>query len=223
MSRYLFPVVLLISGLAVLLSLGVWQVQRLDWKQDILADIDARILATPIDLPANPDPVKNRFQPVTMTGEIGSDALHVLVSGVAEGAGYRIIAPFQTNTGRIILVDRGFVPLTAKDAILTNGPATLTGNLHWPDEVDGWTPVPDLPKNIWFARDVPAMADALGAEPFLVVARETTSADPVLTPLPIDTASIPNDHLNYAITWFLLAAVWAAMSLFWITRIGKKA
>jgi surfeit locus 1 family protein len=222
MARLVFPILLGLSGLVVLCSLGMWQVQRLDEKQAILADINARIAAEPVAMPAAPDPVIDRFLPVTITGTFGDDVLHVLVSGVAEGAGYRVIAPFQTDAA-LIMVDRGFIPLDAKDAALSLDPQSLIGNLHWPDEVDNWTPEPDIARNIWFARDVGAMAAALGTDPILVVARNRSPVDATLTPLPIDTNSIPNDHLNYAITWFLLAAVWAAMTGFWITRLRKKA
>ena len=66
---------------------------------------------------------------------------------------------------------------------------------------------------VWYARDIPAIAAVMGAEPFLIVARQTFAPNDLgVTPLPIDTAAIPNDHREYAITWFLLAAVWATMS-----------
>ena len=94
--------------------------------------------------------------------------------------------------------------------ITSDTPTRLIGNLHWPQEVDGWTPDPD--GTLWFARDVSAMAAALDAAPILVVARALSPTNGVVTPLPIDTGGIKNDHLNYAITWFLLALVWALMS-----------
>ena len=97
----------------------------------------------------------------------------------------------------------------------------ITGTLLWPDDVNSNTPDPDLGKNIWFARDIPAMADALQTAPLLVVATTTTPADPRLTPLPVTTANIKNDHLEYAITWFLLALVWAIMSLYLIFRTTR--
>jgi surfeit locus 1 family protein len=110
------------------------------------------------------------------------------------------------------MVDLGFVPEAAKDADRMAAAVTVTGNLHWPDETDGWTPAPDATRGIWFARDVPAMAAALDSEQVLIVAREVTGADLGVTPWPIDTAAIPNDHRQYAITWFSLAAVWATMA-----------
>jgi surfeit locus 1 family protein len=67
------------------------------------------------------------------------------------------------------------------------GTVTVTGNLHWPEEVDGFTPEPDLARNIWYARDVDALAAHLGTEPVLIVARDLSVSDDPVTPLPVDT------------------------------------
>ena len=80
-------------------------------------------------------------------------------------------------------------------------------------------PAPDLARNVWFARDVAQMAVVLGTEETLVVARDAVV--PGIEPMPVDTAGIPNDHLNYAITWFLLAAVWAGMTGLLIWRNAR--
>ena len=100
--------------------------------------------------------------------------------------------------------------------------ARITGNLHWPQERDRFTPEPDAASGLWFARDVPQMAAALGTEPVLVVARAVEPADGAFTPLPVDTAGIPNDHLGYALTWFSLAAAWAGMTLLLLWRIRRR-
>jgi surfeit locus 1 family protein len=94
----------------------------------------------------------------------------------------------------------------------------IVGNLQWPQETDSFTPVPDLENNIWFARDVQAMAEALQADPILVVQREASLGSGALTPLPVDTSAIPNDHLQYAITWFSLATVWTLMTIYFLSR-----
>ena len=97
----------------------------------------------------------------------------------------------------------------------------VTGTLLWPDDRNSSTPDPDLAKNIWFARDTVTMSAALQTDPIMVVATSTTPADPRLTPLPVATANIKNDHLEYAITWFSLAFVWAIMSAFLIFRTTR--
>ena len=121
------------------------------------------------------------------------------------------------------MVDLGFLPIQSPTPTAPADPVTVTGNLHWPDEIDSYTPAPDLGADIWFARDLPLMADHLGAEPLLVVARSTSLPDSPLTPLPLDTSGIPNDHLGYAVTWFGLAIVWVVMTGFFLWRIRKPA
>lgn len=210
LRKIFFPLLLGLAGFAVLVALGVWQVQRLQWKTGILDQIDARITAAPVALPDNPDPATDAYLPVTATGRITGTPLSVLVSTKADGAGYRIITAFQTTDGRRILADLGFLGLDARATPLPTDDITITGNLLWPDEVDNWTPAPD-PSGIWFARDAPAMAQALDTEPLLLVARAISPASPTV-PMPVGTEGIPNDHLGYAITWFLLAGFWVAMT-----------
>ncbi|NOD89555.1 MULTISPECIES: SURF1 family protein [unclassified Ruegeria] len=215
MRRILFLLIFGLAGLGVLLSLGIWQVQRLSWKQEVLAEIEDRISADPVDLPAQVSEDADKYLPVIVSGEMVPGEIHVLVSVKQVGAGYRIIQSFNTGD-RTILVDRGFVPTTAKDTERLTGPMEIAGNLHWPDEIDGYTPEADIDANIWFARDVQNLAAALGAEPVLLIARSQT--DPNVAPLSVDTAGIPNDHLQYAITWFGLALVWAAMTGYFLWR-----
>ena len=211
LGRIWFPVVLGIAGCAVLIALGTWQLRRLEWKEAILAEIDARIAAAPVGLPGSVDPVRDRYLPVQVSGALGGEELHVLTSVRDAGPGYRVISVLTAGERRV-MVDLGFVPEAAKDAPRAAQAVTVTGNLHWPEETDGWTPAPDGARGIWFARDVPAMAAALGTEEVLVVAREVTGAETGVTALPIDSAGIANDHREYAITWFSLAAVWAVMA-----------
>ena len=220
MLRYLGPLIFGVAGVAVLIGLCVWQIQRLGEKQTFLTDINARIDATPVAVPASPDPEADRFLPVRATGQLGEEEIHVLVSQKRIGAGYRILTTVTVD-GRVLLLDRGFVLSADKDLPRSTGDLTVEGNLHWPDEIDSFTPEPDTNANIWFARDVPRLAEALGAEPVLIIARATSDDDPRVTPLPVDTSGIPNDHLQYAITWFLLAIVWATMTGYLIWRMAR--
>lgn len=220
MRRSLFFVVIGAGGAAILLWLGFWQMQRLDWKLSVIDDIDARILAAPVPLPATPDPAKDAYLPVEITGTLGAPYLRILVSQKEIGAGYRIISALDTGTRRVLL-DRGFTPVARTDITTPQGLVTVQGNLQWPQETDGFTPEPDLAENIWFARDVQAMAQALDAEPLLVVAKQPSFNDSPVSPLPVDTAAIPNDHLQYAITWFSLAAIWIVMSLAFVLRARR--
>ena len=219
MGRVAFLLIVGIGGAAILVSLGLWQVQRLAWKEGVLADIEDRIAADPVPLPETLDTVRDAYLPVEVTGTLRPDYLQVLVSQKTIGAGYRIIRPMLHPEGDI-LIDLGFV--TTEDASgLKFGegpPITIVGNLQWPQEIDSFTPEPDLERNIWFARDVGAMAEALDTRPILVVRRDAPQLGGPLSPLPVDTSTIPNDHLQYAVTWFSLAAIWAGMSLYFIRR-----
>lgn len=216
MRSLLFLLIFGVAGLAVLVALGAWQVRRMHWKNAVQAEIAARIGADPVPLPVAPDPHRDRFLPVVVAGAFQAGEVRVLVSVRQAGAGYRIVAPYLTRDGRRILIDRGFVPAADRDRDRATGPLPVTGNLHWPDEIDGFTPQPDRSARIWFARDVARMAAELGTEPVLIVARSPT--DPGVTPLPVDSAGIANDHLQYAVTWFGLALVWAGMSLHFLWR-----
>ena len=154
--RIIWPLIFGLGGVAILVSLGVWQVQRLAWKEAVLADIEARIAAAPEPLPEVPDPETDRYMPVIAEGVLGDDYVRVLVSQRGQGAQYRVISPLETGDRRI-MVDRGVMP-TEGSPPGHSGEVVVTGNLHWPDEVDGFTPAPDVARNIWYARDVDALA-----------------------------------------------------------------
>lgn len=222
MQRVIAPILIGLAGVAVLVSLGVWQVQRLAWKEGVLAEIDARVFGTPGDLPVLIDPEAQKYLPVAMQGKIGAESLYVLVSVKDRGAGWRVISDFTTTQGRRVLLDRGYVPVDRKSVQGSSGQVLVTGNLHWPDDRNSSTPDNDPGSNTWFARDIAQMAEALKTEPLLVVTRSTDPADQSVLPLPLDTAAIPNDHLQYAVTWFSLAAVWLIMTGVWIRRRLKE-
>jgi len=222
LRRMMLPLLFGIAGVAVLVSLGVWQVDRLTWKKGVLAEIEARIGDDPVALPEAPGVSDHRYLPVRLTGQFGEGVLRVLVSQKRVGAGYRILSPFHTE-GRTVLIDRGFIPVDAQLAPPPPGEVTITGNLHWPDDRNSSTPDNDIDGNTWFARDIAPMAEVLKTEPTLVVARELSPPDQSLTPLPVDTSGIPNDHLEYAMTWFSLAAIWAAMTGYFLWRMRKPA
>ncbi|NNU79729.1 SURF1 family protein [Halovulum dunhuangense] len=218
MKRMILPLVFGLGGAAILVTLAVWQFQRLEWKEGLIAAIEARIGDAPVPLPESPDPARDLYLPVTVEGTTGAAELHVLTSVRPEGPGYRVIAALETAEGRRVLLDRGFVPEAAKDD--PRPPATLavTGNLAWPNETDSFTPDPNLERNIWFARDVPAMAAALGTEPVLIVQR-SGQGWPRPQPVSVD---LPNNHFQYAVTWSLLAVAWLAMTGYLLYRIRRN-
>jgi surfeit locus 1 family protein len=218
--RMITPLLFGLVGGAILIGLGIWQMQRLAWKEAILADIDARIFAAPQSLPAEPTIEADRYRPVEVAGTLTGEEILVLVSRKQIGPGYRVIAVMETEAGRRILIDRGFLREAARGLPRETAALAVAGNLHWPEEIDGFTPEPDARTGIWFARDLPAMAQALRSEPVLVVARTETGDG--IEPMPVDSSAIPNDHLGYAIQWFSLAAVWVGMTGIYLWRIRRR-
>ena len=214
--RLWFGLVIGVIGVGILLWLGSWQVQRLIWKQDLLARIDAQITAAPVTLQRALKPEFRRYAPVTVAGQFSTGHIRMLASRKSTGPVHRIIRPFVTEGYGTVLVDTGWQRDWANVREVTPNRITIIGNLDNPIEADGFTPAPDLDANLWFARDVPAMAVALDAQPVLIVLRDASETDLGVTPWPVDTAGIPNDHLQYAITWFSLAAIWLIMTLYFI-------
>lgn len=223
MRRLIFPLILGIGGCAILISLGTWQVNRLAWKETVIAEIDARINADPVPLPATPTEAEDEYRNVQVTGAIGGNEVLVFAPVEGMGIGYRVISAMLSGD-RAILVDLGFVEQgsPAVNASRMAEDVTVTGTVLWPDDVTTSTPPPDANTGIWYGRDVAGIAALLGTEPVMVVASAIDGADFSTTPVRVSTSGIKNDHLGYAVTWYLLAVVWAAMSLYLIYRQSRR-
>jgi surfeit locus 1 family protein len=232
MSRR-FPIGLTVAVaicMAILVGLGVWQLQRLKWKESLLAHVaalqsaPAQPLGSVLDALAAGKDVG--FTRVRFVCPGLSTAPFVELYGLKDGqAGARIISACPTNNPHYptILVDRGFVPDTVSARPLVEAKAEcvdVTGVLRVPDKATFATPPNNVTGNKWYSRDAAAMARALkvsGPAPvFLMAETNTTPAFPALIPAPLP-AEIPNRHLEYALTWFGLAGalvgVYAAMLL----------
>jgi len=216
-------------GLAILCSLGVWQVQRLHWKEHLLGRIAALQAA-----PAQPaDAALDRlarggdldFTRVTADCPGLGAAPFLELHAIRDGqAGSRLISPCAVagQRYRTLLVDRGFVAdvISARPPVnrADRTPLRVTGVLRAPDPPNAFTPPNETQANHWYSRDVAAMARTLGAPapaPLMLMAETSTNPGwKALVPAPLPT-EIPNRHLEYAITWFGLAgallAVYAAM------------
>ncbi len=210
-----------LAGIAILLALGTWQLRRLEWKESLIAELETRLAADPVPLPAAPTEAQDEYLRVSLAGRFTGEEADVLSSLAPWGPGFRIVSAFETEDGRRILVDRGFVPEARKNDPRPPRDARFTATLLWPNETDGFTPDPDLAKNFWFARDAARMAEALGTEPLMAVADAAPEGDEWPKPQPV-TVNLPNDHLEYAITWFSLAVVWAGMTAGLVLRILRR-
>ncbi len=215
------PIVIGILGTAVLLGLSAWQVQRLGWKEGLIARLEARLADEPAPLPPEPQPERDAFLRVTVAGRLAGAPAYVLTTERPFGPGYRVIVPVEAE-GRRVLVDLGYVREAERGSALPPKGAALTatGALFWP-EADAFTPEPDPAESLFFSREVGALAEALGTEPLLVVAEAHSLGElPRAKALGVD---LPNNHRNYAITWALLALTWATMSVLWLRRERRAA
>ncbi|SNY92041.1 surfeit locus 1 family protein [Cohaesibacter sp. ES.047] len=231
----LFALVLLCA----LIALGTWQLRRLEWKEQLIADVNARIEAAPVpamgpDQWADLSQEESEYLPVTATGTYNHDReVHVWFplnnprGGDYGGSGYFILTPLTTAEGWTVIVNRGFVPETMKQTetrpqTLVAGEQTVTGLVRF-DEPEHWnSPRPDREKNVWIGRQVDKMAG------FMLLDQDRTA------PYWIDLLSgqgvngLPqggetritfrNAHLSYALTWFGLAFALIAVYGAWIYR-----
>jgi surfeit locus 1 family protein len=223
-----FPIGLTIAtavAMVILVGLGVWQVQRLAWKEALLARVAALQGAPAVPL----GPVLDRIAAGADAGftrvsvdcpGLGQAPFLELFSVREAGAGVRLISACKVASGRYgsVLVDRGFVSdqVSARPAVdpASRAPIHMVGVLRVPDRATFVTPKNELAANRWYSRDVPAMAKALGvAAPAPLILMAETSTNPewkALDPQPLP-AEIPNRHLEYALTWFGLAAALACV------------
>lgn len=218
--RLISALLLGLAGVGFLCGLGIWQVQRMYEKRGQLEEMTAGISVPAVPVPLDLDPDKDRYRPVTAEGRFTGETLYVLSGKPMIGAGVQVVSVLEMPGGRRLLVDRGFLPDDDKHKELTVREVKITGNLMWPRDSNQYTPPPDPKTGLWFGRDAVAMAALLKTEPTFIVAREPTGD--AIEAMPVDTSSIPNDHWGYAITWFLLAAVWAVMTLALVWRIRRQ-
>ena len=220
--------VLVMLCLGILIGLGVWQLQRLTWKEGVLARVaalqaaPARPLEKVLRIGGNLDFVRVNFD----CPDLERRPLLRLFA-VRDGvAGYRLITacPITGGLYSSVLVDRGFTPQEGAQAAMQPGRAVLppggvTGILRQGDRPTFVTPANRPAENLWYSRDVVAMARQLhvmSPAPLYLMIEKPAPAGPGPVPAPIP-ANIPNRHLEYALTWFGLAAaligVYAAMLL----------
>ena len=205
----------LLLGLAVaFIALGTWQVQRLFWKLDLIARVEARIHADAVPAPEGAvDPAEDEYRRVTATG-LFEHAKSVLVQAVTErGAGFWLLTPLHLADSSIVLVNRGFLPAdrSTPDARvageLAAGPVSVTGLLRLSEPGGAFLRSNDPANDRWFSRDVAAIAAAKG---LTNVAPYFIDADATPNPggLPVGGLTVVafrNSHLVYALTWYALA------------------
>ncbi|MGU3400819.1 SURF1 family protein [Brucellaceae bacterium D45D] len=227
-SRFFLGLLAVLGALffALFMGLGIWQIERLQWKLDLIARVDARVHADAVPAPQKADWEKvnrsdDEYRHVTLTGTYLNDR-EVLVHALTErGAGYWVMTPIRGPDGALTYINRGFVPNDKRNGdtrteTLVAGETTVTGLLRMP-EPDGFFLRPNDPaRNDWNSRDVVAFAarDNLGTvAPYFIDA--DANANPGNLPIGgLTIVSFRNNHLSYAITWFALAAMIAGAAVF---------
>jgi len=235
----LIPSIAAASAFAVLLSLGVWQLDRKAWQEGLIATIGQRLSAPAVALPAPATwprltAAEDEFLRVAVTAEFLNDRealVYTIGSSLREessGPGYWIFTPARLADGALVMVNRGFVPNGKQDAKTrpdgeVAGPINMVGVLRWPEPPGIFTPAGDPTRNIWFSRDSNAIAAAksVSVAPFYL---ELESPDPPggLPRTGRLHPTLPNNHFGYALTWLGLACVLVGVYGAWLFGGWRK-
>ncbi|BBD97103.1 SURF1 family protein [Sphingobium amiense] len=198
---------LLVAGFS---ALGVWQVQRLRWKRDLIARVESRVHAAPLPAPVSAT-ADDEYRRVAVSGAFLHDRAALVQASTVRGAGYWVLTPLRRDDGGILFVNRGFVPGRKADYARPTGHVRIVGLLRLNEPGGGFLRGNDPAADRWYSRDVDAIARSrrIAAANYFVDAEAGPSPDA----LPVGGLTVlrfANNHLQYAITWFALAV----MSLF---------
>ncbi len=220
-QKLIWLTVATVAALCVLVGLGGWQLQRKDWKDDLLARFEERVDEAPVALEvllarqAGGEDI--RYARVELTGHYLSVPARRLYDLHDAKPVWRIMVPFAESGGRIVLVDRGVVAFEARyddgdHAPPDGGDISLTGRLRQGDTPGLFTPDNNPSANEWYWREIDAMlADATSYDAPVISTFLIEHEPPAATPLspqpaPADLSAVSNRHFEYALTWFGLAA-----------------
>ena len=225
------PTLWTLPALLVLVALGLWQVQRLHEKDALLTAIAERMKAaeTPVDDVLRLPPAEMEWRRVQARGRFLHDKeAYVYATEFDLGMGVHVLTPLVMDSEGIVLVDRGFVPLASKppetrSSGQVEGEVEISGIVRLEGERNMFTPPADEPQRTWYSRDIQGIAPALGLSlraPIVIVADQP--ANPGGLPrFPGYRVDIPNNHLQYALTWFGLALALLGVYLVYHVRNGR--
>lgn len=227
----------LLALVAALIALGTWQIYRLSWKLDLIARVDARVHAEPVAPPARADwgkvtAANDEYRRVTASGTFENDKETLITASTALGSGYWVLTPLRLADGSAISINRGFVPTDRRDPASRtqsqiSGPTTVTGLMRISEPKGMLLRSNDPAADRWYSRDVAAIAEKRGLTniaPFFIDADATPNAGGY----PVGGMTViefPNNHLVYAITWYVLAAMVAGLLVYIVkteVRIRRK-
>lgn len=204
------PLLMSLSAIILLFGLGIWQLQRLAWKEALIADIERAAQETPLQgLPQSVEEMKaRRFHIAELTGEyLPEPELHLAARYFRSQLGYSVFNPFRLTDGRIVLVNRGWIPAQRKSAdkhpAAPTGPQMIRVQIRTSNERNYFTPENQPQKNVWFGRDVDAMGEYARLSVLPISLDVVGTQSPDILPVPSEgMITLRNDHLGYAITWF---------------------
>lgn len=224
----LFPTLLAVPALIVLLGLGHWQLERLQWKRALIAERDAALAAAPVDLAAAGPGSLLRVQ---VRGRFLSDPPFMLTGRVWKGRpGLELVQAFELDEPasaggpRVLLVNRGWSPAPDAASLPSDGERVLTGILRRNFTTNLFTPENDPAGNRWYWVDLAAMADRLGRPLVsgLLYLEPGGERAPDDYPRPVSPGSgLTDNHLQYALTWFGFAVTLVVIYLLWHRRQGR--
>ncbi len=200
--------------LVSLVALGTWQLQRLQWKNDIISSFEARSEASPMRPPAAISS-ESEFQRLAIVGEFLHDKEIYLTGRTYEGnAGFHVVTPLVMADRRVILVNRGWVSESYRDRAtrkfsLVDGEVVVDAILRLPNEKGYFVPKNDPVAGFWFTLVPAEVAQYLGFQDSIITSyyADALRAKDVLT-LPIGAKTelnLRNAHLSYALTWYGIA------------------
>jgi surfeit locus 1 family protein len=225
----LWPSLATLAALVVLVSLGTWQVERLRWKEGLIAERMARLAASATTLPAQDDWPAWDFRRAEVRGMFRHDLEQLFGASTYDGElGHHVLTPLVRSDGAALVVDRGWVPAdrahpAARREGQIEGPVTVTGIARYRGhDQPGWfTPANQPEEAMWFSYDLPALEQALGLTLLPVVVDADDRPNPGGLPVGgMTRIALPNDHLQYAITWYGLALTLLAVYLAFSVRRG---
>ncbi|WP_374636986.1 SURF1 family protein [Paracoccus sp. (in: a-proteobacteria)] len=214
---------------AVLLGLGVWQVQRLFWKLELIATVETRLSATPVAAPAPAEWAAltagaAEYRRVTVSGHYAEGPQRRVKAVTVRGPGFWVMTPLISDAGWPVLVSRGFVPDGTPEIAAPAGPVRVSGLLRMSQPKGAFLRRNDPQAGRWFSRDTAAIGADLGLSgiaPYFIDAE--AGPDPEALPIGgLTVVRFRNTHLAYAATWFALAALWAGW-LIYLRRSRKAA
>lgn len=212
-------VVLAALGCAGFVALGVWQLQRLGWKEALIARVERNVHAAPIEAPGPAAwPALTResdeYRRLRIAGRFAYDKQALVRASTALGSGYWVLTPLRTPGGNWVLVNRGFVPQEMREQVPRADPqAAVVGLLRFSEPGGGLLQHNDPAAGRWYSRDVGAIAADRGLEgpvaPYFVDAQATPATAAAWPRAGLTVIAFSNNHLVYALTWFGLAALMA--------------